>query len=285
MSRYRLPNRNHVVVDDIAQIADTCTSIDSDITILEDSIAVRNSQVTNLLSKTVRSNVSDGVIYDIAPNRFITVNASGTGFTTIEGGGTKGGSTTQCCVKASDEDFEAVYANIWEISKGGQRTQSNIEESTPGQFVIICDESEIENDKQAPQAAPTVLNSIHDVESCSNESICFSDSIEPVQSATREFATTHNYGEVKTGTGINVDSGVISVDTVKKACRTRFGIVKPGTGVNIEDGVISVTEAPIATNQVFGLIKIGEHFEINNNGEMEVFKEDMADASIIYYHR
>ena len=277
--KYKLPNKNHVVVDDIIQLAETFREIDSDISSLESEISQTKNSATKLSAKTVCSNIENAEIYEIAPNRFLTVNELGNGFVCVDGGGASGGKTAQCCVKKSDKDFDMAYANIFEISKNGVVTRSNIGDGESGNFHVFCNENEIDNDEQFPKANLKNNISICDFESESNDVFLVTNEIEQF-CKTDEIATNLNYGTVKIGDGISVNDGEISSKEIKTACKTRFGIIKPGSGIEIENGVLSAQKIHEADRENFGLVKLGSHFEINENGETEV--AEMADASIIY---
>ena len=149
--KYKLPNKNHAVVDDIIQLAETFREIDSDISLMESEISQTENSVAKLSAKTVCSDIENAEISEIAPNRFLTVNELGNGFVCVDGGGASGGKTAQCCVKKSDKDFDMAYANIFEISKNGIVTRSNIADGESGSFHVFCDENEIENDDQFPK--------------------------------------------------------------------------------------------------------------------------------------
>ena len=84
-------------------------------------------------------------------------------------------------------------------------------------------------------------------------------------------ATTSSLGGVQIGSGISVNSGIISVDTsIPVATTATIGGVKAGTGISITgDGTISATTAtqyylPTATNVILGGVKIGAGVNITN---------------------
>lgn len=57
--KYKLPNKNHVVVDDIIQLAETFRDIDSDILSMEFEISQTENSVAKLSTKTVCSNIEN----------------------------------------------------------------------------------------------------------------------------------------------------------------------------------------------------------------------------------
>jgi len=277
--KYKLPNKNHAVVDDIIQLAKTFCEIDSDILSMEVEVSKAGNSVEELSAKAIGSNIKNSEISEIAPNRFLTVNEYGSGFVCVDGGGALGGKTAQCCFKKSDKDFDMAYANIFDILKNGTKTQSNVDDGEAGNFHIFCDEIEIENDEQLPKSHLKNKVITNDFESEANDAVFITNEIEPFYKTT-EFATKLNYGTVKIGDGISVNGGEISSKEIKTACKTRLGIVKPGSGMEIENGVFSACKTPQASKDNYGTIKIGAEFQINEDGAIEL--ADMADAAIIY---
>lgn len=277
---YPLPNRNHEVVSDIEQLAQTITQIDTDISNLEAKTAITSESVGDAEDTIIHSDqIINGEITNIAPNRFLIVNNDGNGFTCVDGGGTSGGKIGQCTIKRSDENYDTIYGDIWNVSRNGITPQTNNEIGKANELEIFCDESEIENEEQQPKVNPKTIQATQDFEVESNSSIIFKDTLEETNEPI-ELATNQNYGLIKVGTGIDVSNGTISADIITPADQNQLGYVKVGKGIEVEDGVIFVAEIDAATNSTKGVIKIGEDFEINSNGEMEL--KDMTDASIIY---
>jgi hypothetical protein len=91
-------------------------------------------------------------------------------------------------------------------------------------------------------------------------------------------ATTSTLGGVKVGTGLSVAAGVISATpnpySLVTATTTVLGGVKIGAGVNITNGVISVTTGAFAlqtaTNAILGGVKIGANINADVDGTISV---------------
>ena len=278
--KYPLPNKYHDVVDDIEQLAQTITQIDTDISNLEARTAATVETAGDVEDTLIHTDqITNGEITNIAPNRFLIVNDDGNGFTCVDGGGTSGGKTGHCTIKRTDEDYDTIYGDIWSVSRDGIIPQMNSENGCANCLDIFCDESEIENAEQFPKVNSKTIQSTQDFEAESNSSVILKNAIEQEEDVV-ELATNQNYGLIKVGTGIDVSNGTISTDIITAADKNHLGYVKVGNGIDVEDGVISVAEIDAATNNTKGVIKIGEDFELNSDGEMEL--KDMADASIIY---
>lgn len=56
-------------------------------------------------------------------------------------------------------------------------------------------------------------------------------------------ATTSSLGLVQVGAGINVNEGIISVNTVSTATTSSLGVVQVGGGIDVNEGIISVNSA------------------------------------------
>ena len=137
---YPLPNKYHDVVDDIEQLAQTITQIDTDISNLEAKTAAIAEIVGVAEDTIIRSNqIIKGEITNIAPNRFLIVNNDGNGFTCVDGGGTSGGKTGQCTIKRTDEDYDTIYGDIWDVSRDGTIPQMNSENGCANCLDIFCD--------------------------------------------------------------------------------------------------------------------------------------------------
>ncbi len=277
---YPLPNKYHEVVDDIEQLGQTITQIDTDILNLEAKTVATSESFRVAGDKIIHFNqIMNGEITNIAPNRFLIVNNDGNGFTCVDGGGTSGGKTGQCTIKRTDEDYDTIYGDIWNVSRNGTIPQMNSENGCANCLDIFCDESEIENAEQFPKVNSKTIQATQDFEVESNSSVIFKDTLEETNEPI-ELATNQNYGLIKVGTGIDVSNGTISADIITTADKNQFGYVKVGSGIDIEEGVISVAEIDAATKEKKGVVKVGADFELNENGEMELL--DMTDAFIIY---
>ena len=277
---YPLPNKYHDIIDDIEQLAQTISQIDTNVSNLEAKTAATSEIVGDVEDTLIHTDqITNGEITNIAPNRFLIVNDDGNGFTCVDGGGTSGGKTGQCTIKRTDEDYDTIYGDIWSVSRDGTIPQMNSEKGCANCLDIFCDESEIENAEQFPKVNSKTMQSTQDFEAESNSSIILKNEIEQEEDVV-ELATNQNYGLIKVGTGIDVSNGIILTDIITAANKNHLGYVKVGGGIDVEDGVISVAEIDVATNSTKGVIKIGEDFELNSDGEMEL--KDMADASIIY---
>lgn len=276
---YKLPNKHNDVVEDIEQLAVTLQQIDEDICSVGESAQNVSDLVDRLSGSSIQAEIEDGEIRDIAPNRFLTVNSDGDGFTCVEGGGASGGITGQCNLKKSDASFDVAYGEIFDIAKDGTVLKANDGSGQCGQCHIFSDDNEINNDESLPKNNVINQQINGSFESLSNESVIISNNIE-LSPDTVDLATKANYGLVKAGDGVTVADGVISAKEIKNACKSRFGIVKAGNGIEIADGTISAKEILKASSSNFGVVKLGREFQKNADGAMEL--ADMADAEIIY---
>lgn len=276
---YKLPNKHNDVVEDIEQLAVTLQQIDDDICSVEEASQNVSVLVDRLSGSVIHSEIEDGEIYNIAPNRFLTVNNDGDGFTCVEGGGASGGVMGQCNLKKSDASFDVAYGEIFDIAKDGTVLKANNENGQCGQCHIFSDDDEINNDESLPKNNVINQQINGNFESLSNESVIINNDIE-LSSDIVDLATKANYGLVKAGDGVTVADGVISAKEIKNACKSRFGIVKAGNGIEITDGTISAKEILRAGSSNFGVVKLGSEFQTNAAGAMEL--ADMADAEIIY---
>jgi hypothetical protein len=253
---YPIPNKNHDVLEDLARINDAFTAIDNDIVAAENSISSLQDTVSNLDAKSLTIPVNmdiDTEIQDIKINNYLVTNKEGTGFTTTEGGGNEGGLLGQCLVKTSDENYKAKWGNFWDQYDAG----------------LDCFKAGLIN-RQAKS----------DVCAETNESHILRDSIEKIVD-TENVATRENYGVVKIGNGINVDSRAISVPRYENATANAFGLVKIGNGIDVEDGIISVKPIERATAATFGIVKLSDDFTIGIDGELKLV-EKAGGEPIIY---
>ena len=169
---YPLPNKYHDVVDDIEQLAQTLTQIDTDISNLEAKTAAAQEIAEDVEDTVIHSDqIANGEITNIAPNRFLIVNNDGNGFTCVDGGGTSGGATGQCTIKRTDEDYDTIYGDIWNVSRDGTIPQMNSENGCANCLDIFCDESEIENAEQFPKVNSKTIQATQVFEVESNSSV------------------------------------------------------------------------------------------------------------------
>lgn len=87
------------------------------------------------------------------------------------------------------------------------------------------------------------------------------------------YASTTFAGLVKVGTGLIIDgNGVLNVNqtALADATTTTKGICTVGTGLSINSGIISVDPVPVASSTVLGAIKVGSNLAIDGNGVLSV---------------
>ena len=150
---YRLPNKNHDVVDDINDLRSTFVMIDDDVKNTEEKIEALSETVSDLENRSVHLPyaVENSEIQNISANRYLVVNSDGDGFECLDGGGDVGGKLGQCSIKKTNENFDTAWGNILDVSKNGMTIQENSETSRANETHIYADVTEIENDKQLPK--------------------------------------------------------------------------------------------------------------------------------------
>ena len=278
---YRLPNKNHDVVDDINDLRSTFVMIDDDVKNTEEKIEALSETVSDLENRSVHLPyaVENSEIQNISANRYLVVNSDGDGFECLDGGGDVGGKLGQCSIKKTNENFDTAWGNILDVSKNGMTIQENSETSRANETHIFKDEIEIENEQQLPKVELTNCQAKSDLDSENNSSVIFCDDAEEIEEQI-QIATCENFGLVKIGDGFSNDAGTISTQVILKATEEDFGIVKVGDGLQNNNGMISRDEINPATFSNFGVIKLGGNLSINQSGEMEI--GDMTTAATIY---
>jgi hypothetical protein len=108
---YPLPHPENIASQDVGRIADAISMIDGDVNACDDAIESLENTVSALDERSLRIpqllvGIVDTELQGLEPNRYIVVNADGTGFSTVEGGGGEGGLRGE---------IPAFPAEIWEI--------------------------------------------------------------------------------------------------------------------------------------------------------------------------
>jgi len=80
-------------------------------------------------------------------------------------------------------------------------------------------------------------------------------------------------GLVKVGNGLQIDgSGVLNINqaTLPDATTSVRGLVTVGSGINIASGIISIDPLPIATASTLGTVKVGSNLSVDGSGTLSV---------------
>ena len=95
------------------------------------------------------------------------------------------------------------------------------------------------------------------------------------------YASAGTAGLIKVGNGLQIDgSGVLNINmaTLPDATTSVKGLVTVGTGINIASGVISIDPLPVATASTLGAVKPGTNMAVDGTGALSVTIPD-ATAS------
>jgi hypothetical protein len=282
--QYPLPHKNNVVLDDLEGIRTAFTKIDADIVETKNKIDDTTYVVSDLKNRVVHTSVAveNSEIQNIAPNRYLITNENG--FECVEGGGDKGGKTSQVSIKRSDDNFDTIWGNILEVSTRGMTIQQNAEFSRSNETHIFANKTDKTGEASRFPRADLVNQQItSDAFSENNESYILRDSIEQIIGSDIMLATRENFGFIKIGDGIISDNdGEISADGYGLASKTEFGLVKIGSNIEVHEGEINwFGEVFVASTTTFGVVKLGADFAINENGATEVVKNG-DDEMVIY---
>ena len=87
-------------------------------------------------------------------------------------------------------------------------------------------------------------------------------------------ASRTNIGVVRIGDNINVDNGLISVNTATTAAK---GVVQIGDNIDVDAGVISVKKGSTTD---FGILKVGDNIDVANS-VISVKKGSTSDFGIL----
>ena len=272
---YPLPHPSNIASQDVTRIATALTMIDADIQSCTTAANSVVSTIQNLNIQALRIPSSlvgniDPELKNLQPKQYVVVNEDASGFSTVEGGGGEGGLQGEILVKKSDANFDTTWADPRSISK-----KSPVINETNSDFalknncvVILADSLEIDNSDQTPRHGLTHRQAISDTICDETFSYILCDAIDSSAEDKSDIASATNFGRVKIGSGINLNNGTISVDTIGIASKNDFGLVKIGDGLNVENGVISTQTYPHADHENFGIIKPSADFSFGSNGEL-----------------
>ena len=170
---YKLPNKYHDVVEDITAMRKTFTQIDSDIAELEAITENSSTEADTAINQIVRATISERVVKDISPRRFLAIDPDGV--CCVDSSENGGGTTGQCTVKLSADNFDQGWADILEVSKNGQTVKMNATEATGSDTVILCD---LDNNFEAIKPEFVYLQAVDATDIQNNESVILVDEIE-----------------------------------------------------------------------------------------------------------
>lgn len=270
---YPLPNPENRASDDVERIAAALTMIDADLSACDDKISAASGLAQKLEDDVLRIPSEfigkiETEIKDIAAKKYIVVNPSGTGFTTVEGGGGAGGKKGEVLIKKSDENFDTTWVDPRAILKKSATVENVTDDNTlrSNSFSILADEVEIGSD-DIPQQGITPHQVANSSTLDSFHGYILTDEIENEDEGL-DLASKTNFGRVKVGDGFDVNNGVISVPKIPTATQETPGIIQIGEGFEVSKGVITVPEAKIAGHNNFGVVKLGDDFRVGADGEL-----------------
>lgn len=274
---YPLPHPSNIASQDVERIAIAISSIDSDIAACSSNVDALDSGIQELDSKALRIPANlvgtvDTELHDIAPRKYLVVNDTATGFSTVEGGGGEGGKTGEILVKKSDENFDTTWMDPRAILKKAPTVKEITSNATLGNnsINILADAAETDSNDLIPRAGLTQRQVTGDTIGDPAYTYIIGDSIDNTLEDTSDLATSTKFGRVKIGTGINVNNGAISVPIIGNASTSNFGVVKIGNGLTVNDGVVSAQTYPHADTENFGIVKPGNDFTFGSDGSLQL---------------
>lgn len=285
---YPLPHPENIASQDVGCIAAAIEMVDGDVNACDEAIESLENTVSALDERSLRIpqdlvGIVDTELQDLEPNRYIVVNADGTGFSTVEGGGGEGGLRGEILVKRSNDNFDTMWIDPKALRRRAETVnQADTDfKAKNNNVVILADEIEIDNGGELPRLEFTQRQINTDITGDSQYSYIIAEEVEEHGDDESDIASKTNFGRVKIGDGIDLEDGIISVAEYPKCSKTTHGVVKIGDGINVEDGVISAREYPLADNENFGLVKLSPDFQIASQGELILAsKKDVEE--IIY---
>ena len=284
---YPLPHPKNIASKDVERIATAITMIDADISECSDSINSINSTVQNLDAKSLRIPSElvgqvDTELKNLQPRQYVVVNEDASGFSTVEGGGGEGGKKGEILVKKSDANFDTTWIDPRAILKKAPTVKETTEDlQLPNNStVILNDVSSTESIDDLPRHGLTQRQINSDISADSSYTYILCNEIDDTAEDESDIATREKFGRVKIGSGINLNNGTISVDTIGIASKNDFGLVKIGDGLNVENGVISTQTYPTADHKNFGIIKPSADFNFDSSGALQLANRS---EDIIYH--
>ena len=180
---YPLVHPENIASQDVERIAVAIEMIDSDIFSCEENAKNISENLGEIQAKVIKipDNLDnfDTELKDISPGRYITINANGDGFTTVEGGGGSGGNTGEVLVKNSDKNFDSVWTDSRSLIKRSMKVSEVSSDYSIGNSdsVILSSENESQISNE-PRLELSTRQSVDDVRFDSNLSIVLNNSIE-----------------------------------------------------------------------------------------------------------
>ena len=230
---YPLPHPENIASQDVERIATAITMIDADISECSNSINTINSTVQNLDAKSLRIPSElvgqiDTELKNLQPRQYVVVNEDASGFSTVEGGGGEGGKKGEILVKKSDANFDTTWIDPRAILKKAPTVKETISDVQLQNNVtmILNDSVESESIDDVPRHGLTQRQINSDTSADSSYTYILCDEIDDSAEDESDIATREKFGRVKIGSGINVNNGEISMPVIGVATENDFGTVK-----------------------------------------------------------
>ena len=274
---YPLPHPSNIASQDVMRIATALTMIDTDISECSSSINSINNTVQNLYAKSLRIPTElvgqvNTELTNIQPRRYVVVNEDASGFSTVEGGGGEGGKKGELLVKKSDKNFDTMWIDPRAVLKKAPTVKETISDvQLPNNSTMILNDSvESESIDDVPRHGLTQRQINSDTSADSSYTYILCDTIDDTAEDESDIATHEKFGRVKIGSGINLNNGEISVPIIGIASENEFGLVKIGDGLDINKGVVSTKPYQHADSDTFGIIKPSSDFKFDSNGALQL---------------
>ncbi|MBR1734829.1 MAG: discoidin domain-containing protein, partial [Alphaproteobacteria bacterium] len=241
------------------------------------SINTINSTVQNLDAKSLRIPSElvgqiDTELKNLQPRQYVVVNEDASGFSTVEGGGGEGGKKGEILVKKSDANFDTTWIDPRAILKKAPTVKETISDVQLQNNVtmILNDSVESESIDDVPRHGLTQRQINSDTSADSSYTYILCDEIDDSAEDESDIATREKFGRVKIGSGINVNNGEISMPVIGVATENDFGTVKIGEGLAVNDGVVSTLPYRHADHENFGIIKPSADFNFDSRGALQL---------------
>ncbi|GHU15348.1 hypothetical protein FACS189449_12920 [Alphaproteobacteria bacterium] len=286
---YPLPHPLNIASQDVGRIAETIEMIDANVGACEESIDEIIETVQELDAKSLRIpeslvGIVETELQNLQPRQYVVVNANGTGFTTVEGGGGEGGLMGEVFAKRTNFNFDTMWVDPRAIAKKSSVVNETNSDCVlkNNNVVILANEIEIDNSDQLPRVGLTQRQIISDAIADSQYTYILCDEIDESAPDESDIATRTKFGRVKIGPGIDLNGGTISIPTPTKASKTTFGIVKIGPGLDVANGIVSAPDHQHADHENFGVVKLSADFKTGSSGELLLANSKGGVEEIIY---
>ena len=274
---YPLPHPSNIASQDVERISTAITSIDTDIHRCSNAVDSLDSSIQELDAKALRIpselvGTIDTELKDIAPRKYIVVNDTATGFSTVEGGGGEGGKKGEVLIKKSETNFDTTWVDPRVILKRSPSVKEIIGNTKlkNNSINILTDTAETDGNDLVPRSGLNQRQITSDVIGDTACTYLLADNIDNSLEEESDIASASKFGRVKIGEGIEVNNGTISVPVIGKASTSDFGLVQIGAGLNINNGVVSAQTYPHADSENFGIVKPGEDFIFGADGSLQL---------------